>query len=352
MDIPVVRGKRLRATVINKCGKPIQGPANRLVTSGFISIKLEPELKQANELETKNADGKVCVSDRTAPEIKRHNATLVLCGVNPDLYSMFAGYERILDYDDKPIGYADQPDVLSDRGVMIEVWAGGEAEDDCDETVNDSIFSATGTGEKFGYLSFASKEWIPTGFTVEEAIANFTLNGITMPAPNWGRSPYNVAAIDSSNTAGRLLAPVGKKRHLTFFRTPIAPPPETDGACELAIQSIFTNPNYYIGGPAGEPAADVAPPQPICGGKSYTVVVTGTGNWKMKVGVPASANIAHTALPAAVQSAIEALANVEVGQVQVTGTAGNYTVTLDPSLPVLTSDSTGLTGGTATVTAL
>ncbi len=50
--------------------------------------------------------------------------------------------------------------------------------------------------------------------------------------------------------------------------------------------------------------------------------------------------------------AIEALPSVEVGQVQVSGTAGDYTVTLDPSLPVLTADGTGLTGGTVTVTPL
>lgn len=347
--IPIVKGIALRATKVDRCGKPLEGPANRIVTEGFIRANFDPNMKAREELEQTNAAGKVCFSDSTPPERKWYNTEIQLCGVDPDLYSMFVGYEKVLDYDDKAIGFRDSPDVISDYGVALEIWTGGRAEDDCDDPT-DSIFSISGSGVTHGYILAGATEWQAGALTVEAAVGNFTLTGITMPMLHWGRGPYNVAAVDSSLTPGRLLVPTSKKEHLTFFRTPVPPPAPTNGACALAVQSIFT------GGPSlayfGAQAADVAPAQPICDGAEYTVVVGGTGNYKLLVGAEPTANIAHTALPAAVKSAVEALPNVEPGEVEVTGTAGNLNVVLDPSLPALSADSTGLTGGTAVVTAV
>lgn len=355
MAFAVVKGLSLRATKVDKCGTPLPGLANRIVTDGFITANLNPNLKAANELTQENAAGKECVSDRTPPERRWWDVELQFCGVDPDLWSMLLAWARILDYDGNPVGVRDRKSVDTDTGVMIEIWTGGEGDDDCPAPTDDSIFSATTTGRQFGYLAFAATEFVSGAIPIGASVSTFTLTGRSIAPKNWGRGPYNVAAIDGSGTPGRLLVPAYSKdddNHLLWFRSPVAPPEPTDGACELNIADVFAAPNYYFGGPGGEPAVDVAPPQPICGGKSYTVAVTGTGNWTALVGTDETADIAHTALPAAVQSAMEALSNVDVGQVQVTGTAGDYTVTLDPVLPVLTADGTGLTGGTVTVTAL
>lgn len=348
--IPVVKGKVVRASKIDSCGKPIQGPKNRVVTDGAIRVNLSPEMKAAEDIEQTNFEGKVCVSDRTPPERKWYNAELQFCGVDPELFSLLTGYPLILDHDDNVIGYRDRKAVEADFGAMIEVWTGGKADDDCPTPTSDSIFSAVGSGKSYGYLKFGGTEWTPGDFTVEAGAATFTLTGRTIETQHWGRGPYNVMWIDDTGNAGRLLVADNDDAQLTFFRTRVEPPTPTDGACELAVQSIFSGTTYYYGGPAGAAAADVAPPQPICGGVAYAVEVTGTGNWTALVGSDETANIAHTALPTAVQSAIEALPTVAPGQVQVSGTAGDYTVTLDPSLPALTADSTGLSGGTATVT--
>ncbi|CAA0134547.1 Uncharacterised protein [Mycolicibacterium vanbaalenii] len=347
--IPVVKGYALRATKVDACGKPIEGPRNRIVTKGFIEFTPEPELKQREELEQLNAEGKVCFADTTAPEIKRHNLSLQLCGVDAELSVLFNSLnEKVLDYDDNVVGLAVGREVDTDYGVALEIWTGGSSEDDCLDNPADSIFSVQGSGKTYGYLLMFGKEWVTGNFPVTAGITNMTLSGISIPGPHWGRGPYNVAAIDGSGTPGRLLVPVLKKREFTFFRTTVEPPMETDGACELAVQSIFDTGDYF-----GAEAVDVAPDQPICNGVGYTVVNDATsGNFTLLVGTDETADIAFDALPAAVQSAVEALSSVEVGQVQVSGTAGDYVVTLDPSLGVLTADSSGLTGGTAVVTAL
>ncbi|OHU29024.1 hypothetical protein [Mycobacteroides chelonae] len=350
MAFAVVKGYALRVTKTDACGKPLQGNANRIVTEGFIRVNLDPNMKDANDLTQENAAGKECVSDRTPAERRWWNVELQFCGVDPDLWSIIAGWTRLLDFDGNPIGIRDRKSVDDQSGAMFELWTGGQGDDDCPEPLDDSIFSAVASGRQYGYLAFLGNEFVSGAITSEAAVGTFTMTGRTIAPKHWGRGPYNVAAIDSSGTAGRLLVPIYDKdddNHLALFRTPVPPPALTNGACELAVQSIFTGPgkSYY-----GTDAADIAPPQPICNPKTYTVAVTGTGNWKAKIGAEPTTDIAATALPAALQSAIEALPNVEVGQVQVTGTAGNYTVKLDQELAALTADSTGLTGGAATVT--
>lgn len=350
MAFAVVKGEALRVTKTDSCGKPLQGAANRIVTDGFIEFNIDPEMKAREDLETTNAAGSVRVSATTPAERKWWNISAQLCDVDPDLWALILAWARVTDYDGNPIGVRDRKSTETDTGVMFELWTGQSDDDGCEIPTDDSIFSSTVGGKQHGYLAIGGKEFVTSTIGVSASPTNFTLNGRSYAPKHWGRGPYNVAAIDSSGTAGRLLVPLYDpvdENHLALFSTPIAPPKPTKGACELAVQSIFTGPsnNYF-----GATAADVAPAQPICNATVYTVAVSGTGNFKLSVGGDPTANIVHTALPAAVQSAIEALAGVEVGQVQVTGTAGNYTVKLDPALGVLGADSTGLTGGTAVVT--
>ena len=59
--------------------------------------------------------------------------------------------------------------------------------------------------------------------------------------------------------------PVGEEPHFTLFRTPVEPPevsPEGDPEA-LDILNVFTDPDFYFGGPGNAPAADVAPDQPV-----------------------------------------------------------------------------------------
>jgi hypothetical protein len=263
---PVVKGVRLRATKVNSCGLPIEGPGNYVVTDGFVSVTMSPVMQEAEELEQRNAEGRTCVIDRTPPERKYYNLSVVLCQVNTCLISLFNGWQQELDYAGDPVGFRDQRKVEADYGVALELWTGGRADDDCPTPTKDDIFASSSSGRNYGYLLTWGTEWTIGDIEVAASVANFTLNGISLAGAQWGKGPWNVVPTDVAGTAGRLITPIGQDQHYTFQRTSVAPPPVTPGAecCPLEIESLFEAPAFYFGGPAAEPAIAVAPAQPVC----------------------------------------------------------------------------------------
>lgn len=307
---PVVKGIRLRATKINRCGLPIPGAANRIVTDGFISVNVNPVMKDAEELEQTNAEGKVCVQDRTPATRKHHNVEVALCNVNTGLISLFNGWQQVLDYANASIGFKDSEKVDGDYGVALEIWTGGRAEADCPAQTLDTLFSAPSPGKSYGYLLLGATEFTLGNLEIGAQISTFTLSGISVPMSQWGRGPYNVAAIDANGTAGRLLVPLGSDEHFTLFRTPIEPPAVTPGANPVALDILgkFTDPNFYFGGPGNAPAASVAPSQDTPASKTLTITGTPTGGtFTLKFNGKETGTINHNASAANVKTALVAL---------------------------------------------
>jgi hypothetical protein len=351
---PIVKGLRLRATKVNNCGLPQSGPANRVVTDGYVSATISPVFQEAEELEQRNAEGRVCVQERTPPERKYYNLTFVLCNVNTCLITLFSAWAQELDWEGNAVGFRDQRRVESDFGVALELWTGGRAANDCDVPTTDDVFAQTGSGRDYGYLLTWGTEFVLGDVEIGAQVSTLTLTGISFAAPQWGRGPYNVVPIDGSGTAGRLLTPVGEDEQLIVQRTSVEPPEVTPGSecCPVDIAGTFTDPNFYFGGPDGEPAADVAPNQPLCGDfETQTVTITGSptgGTFTLTYDGQTTAPIAYNASAADVQSALESLSNLGSGAVQVSGSAGGpYSIDIvGTGVPALTASGTGLTGGT------
>jgi hypothetical protein len=344
---PVVKGLKLRATKINSCGLPISGPQNRIITDGFVTVTISPVMKDAEELEQTNAEGKVCVTDRTPPTRKHYNVEAVLCNVNTGLISLLNGWPQVLDYEDNPIGFQDREDVEADFGVALEVWTGGKGEDDCPVPDTDSIFSSSSSGKSYGYMLIGAKEFTLGNIEIGAAISTFTLSGMSLAMPQWGRGPYNVAGIDANGTPGRLLVPVGKEAHFTLFRTPVAPPEATTGGepQPLDIAGKFVDPDFYFGGPANAPAADVAPEQDEA--KVTTVTISGaptSGDFTLRVGGIETGQIAYDATDTVLKTAIGAVDDgIPESAWTVTGT-GPWQITGPAAITA--GSVAGLVGGT------
>ena len=349
-EFPVVKGYSLRATTINSCGRPESGAANRLVTDGFISVTLTPVMKDAEELEQTNAAGKVCVTDRTPPERKWWTIEAQFCNVNTQLLTMFTGWEQVVDYADLPVGIRDRAEVNADYGVALELWTGGASADDCPIPTTDSIFSIATSGKQYGYLLVGGKEFTLGNIEIGASVSTFTVSGISLAMPHWGRGPYNVAAIDANGTPGRLISPTGKDEHITLFRTPVEPPEPTDGAVALDITGKFVDPDFYFGGPGSAPAADVAPDQDETTG--YNLTLSGgptAGNFTLLVNGTATAAIDFDATAAEVKTAIVAVDDgFDAADWAVTGTAlpTGPVLIVPPIGATIATNTAALTGGT------
>lgn len=237
-DFGVVKGKRLRVTRVGNCGRPLGGPAAQLTTKGFVTAKWSKVNKDAEDLEQTNAEGQICVADRTPPELKWFNVELVLCKVDINILSFLTDDPVVLDYANKPVGFRSAKSVKTTGGAALEVWAGTGA-DDCEIPEDDSALTAGASAEAFAYfLSPFLKEGTIGDIEIGASVMNLTITGITGAAPMWGKGPYDVVPIDADNTAGRLLEPMGME-HLHVQRTTIAPPAVTEGAVALTLPTPY-----------------------------------------------------------------------------------------------------------------
>lgn len=235
----VVRGKRLRATKVDRCGLPLAGEGSSLVTSGFVSVTYTPNMEEGEDLTQKNADGKNCVVDRTEPDMKWVDVSAVLCEVDVELLAMMTNLPQVLDYADRPTGFRMSKNVDLATGVALEVWS-GTAGDECDTPLDDSILDLDEPLANYGYwLAPAIVEGTIGEIEIAASVATFTLTGRAVSGPRWGRGPYEVVATDAQNTAGRLLTPLTKDDFVHVDEVTIAPPAVTEGAVELTLPTPY-----------------------------------------------------------------------------------------------------------------
>ena len=351
--IQPVKGRRLRATKIDGCGRPVAGPKNRLVTSGYVTLTLTPVMRDAVDITQTNAEGKECFSDRTPPERRWYTPALELCNVNTGLLSMFTGWETLLDTTSTAVGFRDAKTIESDYGVALELWTTGKSDDDCAviPILDSAAFSGAAVARQYGYFLFGGTEWTPGNITIGADVSTFTLTGRTIPLPYWGMGPYNVQA-DGAGAARRLITPMNNTQHLTAFRTPIDPPAVTPGTEPVALgtSTIFTAPNYYYGGPGNALPATVAPAQ--VDSVTRTVSITGgptAGGFTLLVNGIATDTIAYNSTSAAALTVLGATDDgYTTAQWTVTGGAlpGTPLVITPPVGAVLTIGTNSLTGGT------
>lgn len=328
MGMKVVRGKRMRVTRVDRCGMPLAGPKAQLITKGFVSINYSQEMKDAEDMEQTNADGEICVSDRTAPQIKWANIEAELCDVDVELLSIMTGLPQVLDWQNRPTGFRINDQVPVDEGFALELWS-GTAGDDCDEPEDDSILTATTPTLEYGYwLAPAVIEGVIGDIEIGASAATFTVTGRAVSAPRWGRGPYDVVANGAGNEPGRLLVPIRNKEFIHVEKTTIAPPPVSNGSLPLTLPTP-----YYTGGvvPVPETVVMLSLPPETTGGE-FTLTVDGEE----------TAPIPSDADGAAVQAAVVALSGVGAGKARATGVAGGpWALSLDGTL-------TGAVSGTGT----
>lgn len=211
----VVRGKRLRITRLDECGNPPgdETEDSLVVTKGFVTVELSAVVADGTDIEQMNADGDICVSDRSRDQFRRWDVSIELCEVDPSLLGMLTNVVLEEDYDGNVVGVR-QVEGASVDTFALELWTGVPGTD-----------CLPGEPTNYGYLLLPTV--IPGSLgdiTIENGATTFTVSGHTKGSGGWGTGPYDVVPEDAENTPGRLDTPIGANEHLLMRTTTIAPP--------------------------------------------------------------------------------------------------------------------------------
>lgn len=241
----LLRGKVLRATRLDACGRPVYGACAQVVSDGFVTISMSPETEEGDAITVTKANGQQCINEPGSETLSYHGLEMEFCEVDPDLVQiMNPSFEVYRDADGNAIGWDESTEVRTDIGYALELWTdvySGDA----------NACSGAGVQGQWGYLLLP---WvvgaIPGDFEVTNDAISFNFNGRTKVGSGWRKGPYPVQA-GPGGVPGPMLKPVGPKTPRRFFVTTIRPP-EPECGCQPVDRPTPDPADLYITGVANE----------------------------------------------------------------------------------------------------
>ena len=229
-----VKGRRIRVTRLDGCGRPVYGDDSVVVSKGFISVGYTANTTESDEINVPNAAGEVCVYEPSVTSLVGYGVEIAFCNVDPELLALVTGQSVVLGADGETVvGFdIDTKVSLDNSNFALELWAGSPTGDAC---------STEGAQGSFGYilLPFVSGG-ILGDFTVENAAVTFTITGAnTKEGNSWGVGPHNVMLDDSPTPVpSKMATPVSTTAALRTMIVDLAPPTDACGARPLMDPSL------------------------------------------------------------------------------------------------------------------
>lgn len=221
-----VRGRAMRVTRLDGCGRPVYGDESVGVSEGFVTVSFTANTDEGEEISVTNAAGKTCVREVPVPKLLGYGIEIEFCQVDPALFAILTGQEEEYDDEGYAVGFRVDSDISSaDSGFAIELWTGVPGVACTDDSATDAVPG--------GYLLLPYLQGGILGdFTVENGAISFTVTGAaTKTGSGWGVGPYNV--IRTAGAAAPLDKPITSSQHMVVRYTDIAPPPTYCGTAPL-----------------------------------------------------------------------------------------------------------------------
>lgn len=232
-----IRGRMMRATRVDGCGRPVCGPCSQVVSKGFVSIAMSPQVDEGQAINVTNASGETCVNEPACPTMTGIQVTINFCQVDTDLFSFITGRDPIVD--DQGVNRGTRfADILCTAGFALEAWTGVAREEGCD--------GAQGEAE-FGYFPLPWLTGARLGdWTVENGAVTFSIVATARKGSAWGVGPYDVMDW-AGGVPGRLFEPIAPDEFGQLLLTRIPPPEAECGCqpltgCDTTIVSITADP--------------------------------------------------------------------------------------------------------------
>lgn len=221
-----VRGRAMRVTKLDGCGRPVYGPDSVGVSDGFVSISFTANTDEGEEINVTNANGQTCVRETPCPQFLGYGVEIEFCQVDPALLALLTGQEPVTDSNDMQTGFRVNSDISAcDSGFALEVWTGTPGVQ-CDPGSEGSTAG--------GYLLLPYMQGGIFGdFTIENGAISFTITGAaTKTGSGWGVGPYDVVP-GADGSAAPLDDPITSGDHLHVQFTDVAPPEPSCGTKPL-----------------------------------------------------------------------------------------------------------------------
>lgn len=224
----LARGKMMRLTRLDECGEVVEGLLSTLVTKSFVSVTVTPNYSDVEEITQPDANGDRCIDDRSDPDLRWLDLSIVICTTDPDLVNMITGDPLVLDDAVAPntVGFRIDAGLTGSADFALELWSG-----------------VTGQGcttdgfPTYGYWLFP---WVTDAQWGEWVIQNgaltltFTARAV-MDSP-WGVGPYDIrrdAAVPA--TLEPLLTAIGPEQMVHYQLTSAPLPTPACGAVPLDL---------------------------------------------------------------------------------------------------------------------
>lgn len=264
----LVRGRVMRATRLDGCGRIASSGCSVIVSDGFVSISVTSRTSEGEAIEVTNASGKKCISDTPPPTFDGFGLEVLFCNVDPLLYSMFTGQEVVWNSAGEAVGFRVNTKVdASKSGVALEVWS-----DVPNQACDPNNAGAQGS---WGYQLFPFMQGGVLGdYTIENGAVTFTITGMnTKSGGAWGTGPYDV--IDGASGAAPLATALDADDHLHMELTSVAPP-------EPGCNCVASGPpatSASSGTPGTWSPVDSYPPADLDALQASSITATPTTAW-------------------------------------------------------------------------
>lgn len=211
----LVKGRRVRGTRLDECGRVVYGEDSTAVSKGFITVGLTANLVETEEISVTNASGERCIHEPSESSIAGYGVSITFCEVDPAFFSLLTGQEVYLDDSGAAIGFTVNTKLEITSAFALEVWAGTANADACENP------NAQGA---YGYLLLPFLKGATVGdITIENGAVNFTITGAnTRDGHAWGSGPYNV--IMAGAAPSPLPTPLDPNDALLSIVVDVAPP--------------------------------------------------------------------------------------------------------------------------------
>lgn len=210
-----VRGRRVRGTRLDACGRVVYGEASQAVSKGFITVGWTANTVSTTEIVQELADGERGVYEPSENSVSGYTLNIEFNEVDPEFFSLLTGHRVYLDAFGRAIGFAINGKIsLENVAFALEVWAG-----------TPSAACEPGADVEYGYfLAPFLKGGYVADYTVQNGAINFTITGATTREGNaWGVGPYNVMR-GADGTPGPLLTPLEPEDFKLLIWVDVAPP--------------------------------------------------------------------------------------------------------------------------------